>query len=206
VQVLAMLGRVEEARASHELHHAHIGEVGAAVPLAISCNIRAEIELMAGDDEAAVSWGMRACERMEAMGHLAWLSTMAAQVGHPLFELGRDDEAYEWAEKGRSVGSEDDIATQVHWRRVEAKVLGRRAEAAAAEALAREAVELIRRTDMPDAQADALLDLAVVLDLGGKRAEAVLALQNAVDLYDQKENLLMAGRARAWLDELSLSV
>jgi class 3 adenylate cyclase/predicted ATPase len=206
VQVLAMLGRVEEARASHELHHAHIGEVGAAVPLAISCNIRAEIELMAGDDEAALSWGMRACERMEAMGHLAWLSTMAAQVGHPLFELGRDDEAYEWAEKGRSVGSEDDIATQVHWRRVEAKVLGRRAEAAAAEALAREAVELIRRTDMPDAQADALLDLAVVLDLGGKRAEAVLALQNAVDLYDQKENLLMAGRARAWLDELSLSV
>jgi tetratricopeptide (TPR) repeat protein len=205
-QVLGMLGRVEEARAMHEAAHERVKEIGAAVPVAISCNMRAELELMVGDHEAALSWGLEACDRMEAMGHSAWLSTMAAQVGHALFALGRDDEAYEWAEKGRTIGAEDDLATQVHWRRVEAKVLARRGEHAEAEAFAREAVELIGATDMPDALGDALLDLAVVLDLVGKRDEAATTLQHAIDCYEGKENLLMAGRAKAWLDELSLSV
>jgi hypothetical protein len=59
---------------------------------------------------------------------------------------------------------------------------------------------------MPDALGDALLDLAVVLDLVGKRDEAATTLQHAIDCYEGKENLLMAGRAKAWLDELSLSV
>ena len=204
-QALAMLGRVDEARATHAEHHARLSERGGAVPLAISCNIRAEIERMVGDAEAAADWGREACERMEAMGHWSWLSTFAPMRGHSLYELGLDDEAYEWAEKGRALGADDDIATQVHWRRVEAKVLARRGETERGEALAREAVSLLERTDMLDEQADALLDLARVLDLAGRRDETTAVLADAIDRYERKQNLMMSGRAGGWLHELSLS-
>jgi class 3 adenylate cyclase len=204
-ELLAMLGRVDEARAAHEAHHAQLIERAAPVPLAINCNIRAQMELTIGDAEAAAEWGRESCEQMEAMGHWSWLSTFAAQRGHALYELGRDDEAYEWAEKGRSLGAEDDVATQVQWRQVHAKVLARRGQTARAEELAREALALVELTDMIDAQGDAHLDLARVLDHAGRRGEAAAELAAAVELYERKENLLMAGRTRLWLDELKLS-
>jgi class 3 adenylate cyclase/tetratricopeptide (TPR) repeat protein len=204
-QALAMVGRIEEGRALIAEHRTRMAEQGAAVPVAISCNIAAEIELMVGNTEAAAHWGRQACDQMEAMGHTSWLSTMAAQLGHALVELGRDDEAYEWAEKGRRLGADDDIATQEHWRRVEAKVLVRRGEFERAEELAREAVALCETTDMLDAQADAWVDLAVVHREAGRAEEAASALGEAKKRYEAKENLLMVGRVNVWLDELSLS-
>jgi class 3 adenylate cyclase len=204
-QALAMLGRVDEARALHAANHSRLSDRAAAVPLAISCNIRAEIESMLGDAEAAERWGREGCERLEAMGHTSWLSTFAAMLGHPLFALGRDDEAYEWAERGRSLGADDDIATQNHWRRVEAKVLARRGEAEPAQQLASEALALVEATDMLDARADTVVDLAQVLNLAGHRKEAAEAFSRAIALFERKENLVMLGRAQAWLDELSLS-
>jgi tetratricopeptide (TPR) repeat protein len=204
-QGLAMLGRIEESREVIVAHRAQVAEQGAAVPVAITCNVAAEIELMIGDAEAAARWGREACERMEAMGHLSWLSTMAAQLAHALVALGRDDEAYEWAQKGRKLGAEDDLATQIHWRRATAKVLARRGETEHAEELAREAVVFCESTDMIDAHADTLLDLADVLHLAGRREDAAAALREGIALYELKENRLMAGRAHAWLDELSLS-
>jgi tetratricopeptide (TPR) repeat protein len=200
-----MLGRGDEARATYAAHHARVTELGAAVPAAVSCNIAGEVELMLGDFAAAERWSRQACEQMEAMGHLAWLSTMAAQLGHALVDLGRDCEAYDWAEKARSLGADDDVATQQHWRRVEAKVLARRGEFDRAEELAREAVALCETTDMIDAQADSWVDLAFVLREAGKANAVAAALGEAENRYEAKENLLMAGRVRTWLDELSIS-
>ena len=137
------------------------------------------------------------------MGHLSWVSTMAAQTGHAFYELGRDDEAYEWAEKGRKLGAEDDLATQMHYRRVEAKVLARRGETERAEELARDAVAIVEGTDMLDAQGDAWLDLGVVLELIGKVDEAAAALEAAAGRFERKENLLMLGRTRARLETLA---
>ena len=68
-----------------------------------------------------------------------------------------------------------------------------RAEAAAA--LAREAVALAERTDFPTVRADALLDLAAVLD--GAAAEA--AARQALALYEAKGDVVSAARARARL-------
>jgi predicted ATPase len=204
-QALAMMGRVDEARAELEEQHATAIERGSPVPIAISCNFRGEVELMAGAYEAADRWVTEACDRMEAMGHVSWLSTMLPQRAHALFELGRDDEAYALAQRGRELGADDDLATQMQWRRAAAKVLARRGEGEEAEALARRAVELSESTDMLDAQADAWFDLAIVLSLVGKHGEAAAAAREAIDLFERKENLLMAGRTREWLNELSLS-
>ena len=46
------------------------------------------------------------------------------------------------------------------------------------------------------------MDLAEVLSLGGKPAEAARAVAEAVALYEQKGNLVSAGAARTRIAEL----
>jgi class 3 adenylate cyclase/tetratricopeptide (TPR) repeat protein len=198
-EFLAMLGRVEEARAAHERDYAWVEQFGVGVPLAISCIIRMEVEQTAGDFETACEWGRRGCDLMEAMGQLSWLSTMIAELGNVFCELGRYEEAESCAERSRELGAAADIATQMYWREVQAKVLAQRDETEPAERLAREAVELARQTDNINGQAVALLTLGRVLARAGRHAQAEQALAEAIALFEQKGNVAMAARTRALL-------
>jgi hypothetical protein len=85
-------------------------------------------------------------------------------------------------------------------------LLARRGNVEAGEELAREAVELALRTDRVDTQTDALMDLAEVLRVGGRAAEAVPIVADALRRYELKEVLPAAARARALLEELAPSV
>jgi hypothetical protein len=80
-------------------------------------------------------------------------------------------------------------------------MLARRGELEAGERLAREAVALAEETDMLNAHADALLDLAEVLALAGQDARA--ELEQALALHERKGNLVMAKRTRSRLTELT---
>jgi hypothetical protein len=64
------------------------------------------------------------------------------------------------------------------------------------ESLAREAVDLAARTDHLEEHADALMTLAEVLRRAGRAAEATPALSEALRLYEQKGNTVLARRAR----------
>ena len=101
------------------------------------------------------------CSR--AAGAVASLSTYAPQLGRSLCALGRYDEAEPLAQLGRELGGEQDFATQMLWRQVQALVHAHRGEHAEAERLAREAVAIAERTDALNHQGDALCDLAEVL-------------------------------------------
>ena len=94
-------------------------------------------------------------------------------------------------------------SSEMLWRQVRAKVLARRGEHAEAEQLAREAVAIGDGTDALNWQGDAYADLAEVLLLSGKPDEAAAALEQALDRYERKENLVMARRIR---DRLAASV
>jgi thioredoxin-like negative regulator of GroEL len=87
-------------------------------------------------------------------------------------------------------------------RQVRAKVLARRGEHAEAERLAREAVAMGEGTDHLDAQGDANADLAEVFLLAGKPDEASAALEQALEHYERKGNLVSAQRVRERLAEL----
>ena len=78
-----------------------------------------------------------------------------------------------------------------------AKLLARRGELEEGERLAREAVALAAETDMLNAHAVALVDLAEVLTLAGKASRP--ELERALALYEQKGNLVMAERTRTKL-------
>ena len=80
------------------------------------------------------------------------------------------------------------------WRQARGKALARRGDLEEGERLAREAVALAGETEMLNAQADALIDLAEVLALAGR--DATPDLDRALALYERKGNLVMAERTR----------
>jgi len=63
-------------------------------------------------------------------------------------------------------------------------------------------VAVCEETDMLDAQGDVYADLAEVLLLGWKPDEAAAALEQALERYERKGNLVSAERMRARLAEL----
>ncbi len=73
-------------------------------------------------------------------------------------------------------------------------MLARRGEHAQAEHLAREAIEIGDETDALNLQGDAYADLAEVLSLAGKPDAAATALEQALERYERKGNLVMAQR------------
>ena len=94
------------------------------------------------------------------------------------------------------------MLSQVLWRAARAKILVRRGELEAAEALARAAVELSEPTDLIGTRADALCDLAEVLAPAGRREDSLAALDDASELYERKGNVTALARARARVAEL----
>ena len=83
-----------------------------------------------------------------------------------------------------------------------AKLLARRADAAGAEALARESVAIWAEGDNLLWHGYALMDLAEVLRLAGRAQEAVPVVEEAVELFDRKGIVPAAEAAQALLAEL----
>jgi hypothetical protein len=75
-------------------------------------------------------------------------------------------------------------------------VLAGRGEKEEPELLAREAVAISETTDDLNGQGDTYADLAEVLLLVGKQEEATAALEQALERYERKGNLVMAERTR----------
>jgi len=90
---------------------------------------------------------------------------------------------------------------QVATRGVTARLLAREGRSAEAAALAREAVAIVAATEFLTCHADVLMDLAEVL-LGGDPAGAAAAAEEALQLYERKENVASAARARSFLADL----
>jgi tetratricopeptide (TPR) repeat protein len=197
-RVLAMLDRLEEAwPLAHEASDRLRELTGGGGEHYV-----ADVATLAGDHGAAARYLRVQCDRLEALHRLNNLSTYAPMLGRSLCALGRYDEAEPLARQGRELGHEQDRATQMLWRQVQALVDADRGEHAEAEQLAREAIAIIERTDGLTFQGDALSDLAEVLTAGGRSDEAAAALEQALDRYERKRNLVLARRTRARLAEL----
>ncbi len=199
----AMLGRSDEARTILAEMRAELTERGNMSLLAWT-NGQASVlvELVSGRPAAAAELGAEGCRQFEEMGEQGMFSTAAALLGQALYALGRLDEAEHWAARAAELGASDDALTQFLWRQVTAKVSARRGEHEDAERLAREAMAIAERTDMLASQSDVYADLAEVLLLGGKRDQAAVALEEALDRCERKGNIVAAGRMRERLAEL----
>ena len=145
----AMRGDFDEARelwlAARNLYE----ELGLNFRRAARAVIAAQIETLAGDDEAAErsfagpmrrssGWARR--ERGRRSRH-SWPNASTSR--------GDDEEAESFTEITEELAADDDLEPQVLWRSVRAKVLAKRGQLEQAEKLAREAAELVEGTDFP---------------------------------------------------------
>lgn len=192
----AMRGAFEEARALYRRSRATLDRLGWHYDAALTSAITSgAVELIAGDAETAEAELRRDHEALAAMGERNYISTTAAFLAEALYRQGRDAEALAFTEESASIAAEDDVATQYLWRCVRAKLLARQGQYATGEALAREAIAIIEDAQDPESQGYAWLDLAEVLAMAGRTAEAAEAATTAETRFVTKGNAPSAARA-----------
>ena len=202
-RLVAMLGRFDEAHRLLAEAADRIAELGVVRLGNFLALRRYDVAMLEGDPARAETAAREACEAAEAaaaLGNYMWHCSSLAQA---LLGLGREEEAEQWLERGRETAPSEERLPQMLWRQVRGKLLARRGELQEGDRLAREAVAIAEETDMLNAHADALIDLAKVLALAGRDARA--ELEQALTLYERKGNLVMAERTRSRLAELTAS-
>jgi class 3 adenylate cyclase/tetratricopeptide (TPR) repeat protein len=203
---LAMLGRFEEARSILAEVRAELADRGAKLQLAVATAQNAvELELLAGNPEAALALSEEGCRLLEQAGEQSFLSTAMGHMGRALCALGRFEEAEDCASRALDLGASDDALTQTLARQVKARVMASRSQHVEAEELARQAIAVAGSTDLLNIQADAYSDLAEILVFAGKTAEAAAALDQALERYERKGNIVMAERTRARLADAQVT-
>jgi class 3 adenylate cyclase/tetratricopeptide (TPR) repeat protein len=184
-----MRGDFDEARALAATARRTYEELGLRLAVAGLTQVAGPLELLAGDLDAAARELRQGFEILEPVGSTGYQAALLAEV---LYQRGDVAESGRLAEIAQAQAAEDNIAAQVVWRGVRAK-LERNAEPA------REAVELANRTDALNLRADALVNLAEALQLAAAPEEASAALRGALALYEQKGNVVASSRASSLL-------
>ncbi len=196
----AMVGAFGEARELVEAHKAIVQELGLRVNAAAAAETYGIVEMLAGDAAAAERELATGYALLDEIGETQNFPDLAAKLADALYVQGRDDRALDLSEVSEAATAPDDRSAGVQWRAVRAKLLARRGELAAAEALAREAVALADETDFTVLRGDAFMDLADVLLTAGRETESTAFAKQALKLYEQKGNVVAAERARRILD------
>jgi hypothetical protein len=133
---------------------------------------------------------------LKKSGETYVLSTLEGVLSRIVRDQGRDAEALVMTQAVEAAAAEDDIEAQVQWRAVRAPILARAEDLAGAEAMAREAVEMARKSDAPVLLADTLCELAAVLQSAGRKQDALDVAAEAARLFDAKGDRVSAARIR----------
>jgi tetratricopeptide (TPR) repeat protein len=197
-----MTGRLDEAWAVFEDALSRSRDLGAEWKTASINMYRGAALLIAGDPIAAESALRPSVESLQRMGERSNMSTGVAILGEALYRQGKYDEAMLATLVSQEATAEDDLASQMAWRGVRAKVLAVRGELREAERLAREGVAIADGTGFVSMAGDAHMDLAAVLEAAGRTREAAAEIEIAHGLYERKGNVVSAGAAAARLEEL----
>jgi class 3 adenylate cyclase len=201
----ALTGHFDRARELIRESEAYADRFGSDLWITASYEFGGEIEMMAGASEAAERSFRKEYEIHQRLGDEGHASTIAAYLALALCRLGRFDEADELATIGRTIGGDDDLATQACARSAQALVRSARGEHDEARRLAREAVDMWAGAQSPWYQGDALMTLAEVARAAGLSEEAAEAARAALAAYERKGHEPGTASARALIDEVSAS-
>jgi class 3 adenylate cyclase/tetratricopeptide (TPR) repeat protein len=171
----------------------NLGELLTQATDSISDGLILLLEGKLPDAEQVLLNGYQALQGMGGTGPGASVAAMLARV---YLEQRRWADAERLALECRANAADEQLDMQVKWRSIYAIVLGRRGELAKAEPLAREALRRALQTDQLESRAEAHADLSEVLRLAERREEAAQQLEQALGLYEEKGNQVMAKRVR----------
>jgi class 3 adenylate cyclase/tetratricopeptide (TPR) repeat protein len=140
-----------------------------------------------GEDwEVSEAWARRSYMQYEARGDASHRSTQAALLARAAAMQGKVEDALLWADRCDELGSSDDVINQALVREARALAFAGAGRVEEAERLARDAVAIMDATDALMSRADAMLDLAKVFELAGKREDATGALKRAREISVRK--------------------
>jgi len=200
---LSFVGEVDAARREHEAASELFRQFGNELMGSAACMSRASAAIRAGSFDQAEVAARDGVERLERLGEQGFLSSMTGQLAEALYRQGRYDEAEEAARRTEELAMDDDFDPRYHWRTVQARVLAQRGEFAQAEALAREAVEIVGQTDWYHQRGEAASALGEVLALAGRKDEARSAYEDARAYFERKESQPDVEAVQRRLDELA---
>ncbi len=182
----ALRGNFDEARRLYRRSRSTLEEFGWNLLAALTSIDSGSVEMLAGDPVAAEAELRRDFETLDAMGERNYIATTAAYLAFALLLQRRDDEADRFARFSEATAAEDDLTPQFLWRQFRALLSSHRGDHDGAIAIARRAVELTDRTEEPEMQGNARLDLAAVLTAAGRTHEAEAAYVEALDRFEHK--------------------
>lgn len=200
-----MRGNFEEARSLFRRGQTIQTELGQNLSIAAGFQVSGMIEMLAGDPEAAERELRRGYQGLEEMGDKGFLVTTAAFLGRSLYEQGRYEEAEAFTRTSEELAPSEDLTARGDWVSTRAKLLARKGEFEEAEKLAREALAIFKEEAEVRDRADALIDLAEVLELAGRAEEARPQVEEAVRLYEIKGIVPSLEKARRRLEHLAAS-
>jgi tetratricopeptide (TPR) repeat protein len=200
----AMRGRFEEGREMARRAVAIQEDLGMRFEgAATAAEAFGFVEVLAGDLIAAERQVRLGYEILERLGETSYRSTQAAELALILCALGSFAEADQLTNVSEETAADEDMLSQILWRRARAETLAHRGDLHRAQALAREAVALAEPTDALNVKGAALMDLAEVMRVSGREGEAIPVAEQAIELFEQKGNVVSAERAHRSLTELS---
>jgi class 3 adenylate cyclase/tetratricopeptide (TPR) repeat protein len=202
-QLHAMNGDFDRARTLYRRGRSLLSELGQGLNAASTAIDILLVELLAGDLVAAEREALRDYEFLNQAGETYIMSTIAALLSRVVRDQGRDDEALAFSRIAENATAEDDIESMALWRSIRAPIIARAGNLKEAESLASSAVEISRKSDAPQMQADTLTELAAVLKLAGRVDEARQAIDRAIEIYRSKGDIVSATRATTWAANLS---
>jgi class 3 adenylate cyclase/tetratricopeptide (TPR) repeat protein len=195
----AMLGRAKEGRARHRHAMEIVEDLGMTLNVGSSRTYTGALEVIAGDFEAAEVAFRSGFEALTELGEKGIRSTMSGNLAGVLLEMGRFDEASEFARVAEELGASDDRWTQVLWRGVRGRLLAQAGDLEEGLRLSEGVLAMTEGTDAAELKGTAWTDLGEVYELAGRRDDARQAIGRGLEMYEQKGNLPVAERIRARL-------
>jgi tetratricopeptide (TPR) repeat protein len=198
----AWQGDFDRARSDIRRGRALLRDFGNELLANASSMVEAIVELEAGNAVYAEATAREGYEALANAGEMGFRSTIACILAEALYEQERYDEAERLAIEGGDLAAGDDYVSQCRSRAIRARLLARRGEHASAQALAREALAIVARTDAYGEHAEVLVHHAEVSRLTGRNDDARAALEQAIELFERKGSSFRARQARTVLRAL----
>ena len=189
------LGEFDAAREACDRYRAFLLDTGQLIGYWRSAEVRFDVEMLAGDVETAAAVAEEAYAHLLEKGD-RW-PYLGAFLGQARLALGRSTDAAEVAEVAAASAIAVERALGLG---VLARVRAGEGDVAGAEEAIREAIEIVERTDFLFDRGTVQLDLAEVMELFGRGAEARAARERALEMFEAKGDLVSAARTRSLLE------
>jgi len=191
----ARLGAFDAAREAVDRYRGFLLDTGQLMAYWRSAEVRFDVEMLAGDVQAAADVAEEAHAKLSERGD-RW-PYLCAFIAQARLALGKHTEASEVAEIAASSANSIERALGLG---VFARLRAREGDATKAEELIDEAVAIVERTDFLFDRGTVQLDRAEVMELLGRNEEARAARQRALAMFEEKGDLVSASRTRSLLE------